>query len=156
MSVVPTPKHQVAVELLVAALRSYVENKAYYAALHLAGGAEEVLSVYARGMQLESGEPMVPAYDSFKDAVVALSGPRSEKEREAGHKAVADLLNRAKNSVKHKYGVGDELVSFDAKEDSAEVIDRAVTTYFQVQASLNLPDLPLVAEFDASRRERTG
>lgn len=156
MPVVSTPKHQVAIELLEAALRTYVEGKSYYAALHLAGGAEEVLSVYARSMHIQAGEPMVPAYDSFKNAVVALSGPTSEQERHAEHKAIADLMNRAMNSVKHKYGIDDEFVSFDAKEESAEVIDRAVTTYFQMQASLTLPHLPLIAEFDASRRKRTG
>ena len=112
-----------------------------------------MLSVYARSIKAEDGTPLVPAYDSIKNAAVALAGASVRRDLKAEHDAISMLMNAAKNSFKHKFGVKDEFVAFVAREEAAEVIDRAITTYLQVQATLRLPELPLIAEFDNMRRK---
>jgi hypothetical protein len=148
MPFAPVPKHEVACELLERAIELYLRGDSYYAALHLGGAAEEVLSVCAREVMFSSGVPMKPAFDQIKDGVVALSRPSSVSERKAVEKWAHDRLSEAKNSVKHKRGHKDITVGLDAKDESRDLIDRAISTYFQLWSLLNLPYLPLIREFD--------
>ena len=146
------PKSEVACELLDRAIELHLRGDSYYAALHLGGAAEELLSVSAREVQVAPGTFLKPAFDQMKRAIVALSKPSSEAERQEVEKWAHDRMNDAKNSIKHKRGARDNSVNFDAKEESYDMIDRAVTTYFQLFSILHLRHLPSIQEFDKRRR----
>ena len=147
-----TPKHEVACELLDRAIELFLRGDSYYSALHLGGAAEELLSVYARETHATSSSMLVPAFDQMKEAVVALCTPCTEYERTKADKWVHNRMMDAKNSVKHMRGVRDSYVEFDAPEEAYDVIDRAITTYFQLLSPLRLPHLPSIPKFDAKRR----
>jgi len=146
------PKTEVACELLDRAIELHLRGDSFFAALHLGGAAEEVLSVCVREIPAGAGTFMKPAFDQMKEAIVALSNPKSEHEAKEIEKWAHDRMSDAKNSVKHKRGSKDRTVSFDAKEESYEVIDRAITTYFQLWSLLRLPYLSSIQEFDKRRR----
>lgn len=65
-----TPKIQVAKELLDKALESYFDG-AYFAAIHLAGGAEEILGQYVTRI---SGSDN--AFKSLQNFAVCISEPQ--------------------------------------------------------------------------------
>ena len=146
------PKYQVACELLDRAIELHLRGDSYFAALHLGGAAEEVLAVCARETSAGGGAFMRPAFDQIKEFIVALSNPESEQEAKRLEKWAHDRMSDAKNSVKHKRGSKDGTVNFDPKEESYDVIDRAITTYFQLWSPLRLPYLPSIQEFDQRRR----
>jgi len=150
-----TSKTAVAVELLDRAIELYLREDSFFAALHLAGAAEEFLNVYARTAPELQGSPLVPAFDSFKEAVVLLSAPASKKESDETEKWVYDHMTYAKNSVKHMRGGKDTKVEFNAKEEAYDTIDRAITTYFQLMSVLRLPHLPSIGLFDKRRRSES-
>ena len=149
-------KSEVACELLDRAVELHLRGDSFFSALHLGGAAEEILAVCARELPTGAGTFMKPAFDQMKEAIVALSNPTSEEDAKRIEKWAHDRMSEAKNSVKHKRGAKDHTVGFDAKEESYNVIDRAITTYFQLWSPLSLPYLPSIQEFDQRRRsERT-
>ena len=152
MPSVSVPKSEVACELLDRAIELHLRGDSYYAALHLGGAAEELLSVSAREVQVAPGTFLKPASDQMKEAIVALSRPTSEAERQEVEKCAHDRMNDPKNSVKHKRGAKDQSVNFDAKEESYDMIDSAISTYFQLFSILRLRHLPSIQEFDQRRR----
>ena len=95
---------------------------------------------------------MKPAFDQMKEFIVALSSPTSEQEARRIEKWAYDRVNDAKNSVKHKRGRKDQTVYFDAQEEAYDIIDRAITTYFQLWSPLRLPYLSSIQEFDKQRQ----
>jgi hypothetical protein len=146
-------KHVVALELLERAIELYLRGDSYYSAIHLGGAAEELLSVYAREIKTSPTTTLIPAFDQMKEAVLKLSAPATRQEADEIEKWIHDRMSNAKNSVKHKRGPKDDSVDFDPKEEAYEIVDRAITTYFQLFSALNLRPLRSVEEFDASRRE---
>ena len=155
MTLASVPKHLVALELLDRSIELYLRGDSFYAALHLGGAAEELLAVYARAIPIASTMTLAPAFDQMKEAIVSFISPQSPAEKVAAEKWAHDRLNGAKNSVKHKRGPKDDSVDFDAKEEAYDVIDRAITTYFQLLSVLRLPHLPSVQVFDARRRSES-
>lgn len=155
MTFASIPKHDVALELLDRSIELYLRGDSFYAALHLAGAAEELLAVYARAIPIAPAVALSPAFDQMKEAIVSLISPQSPAERIDAEKWAHDRLSDAKNSVKHKRGPRDDSVNFDSKEEAYDVIDRAITTYFQLLSVLRLPHLPSVQAFDARRRSES-
>ena len=147
MQVTSFRKHQIALELLDRAIELYLRGDSYFSALHLGAASEELFMVYAREIQLPSGATMRPAFDEQKEAIVALQLPKSLDEKKGTEKRVHDLLNHAKNSVKHMRGSKDEKVSFDPCDEAFDVIDRAISTYLQLQSAFKLPPLQSISEF---------
>lgn len=152
MPSVTVSKSEVACELLERAIELHLRGDSYYAALHLGGAAEELLSVSAREVKVAPDTFLKPAFDQMKEAIVALSKPSSEAERQQVEKWAHDRMNDAKNVVKHKRGAKDTSVALDAKEESGDLIDRAITTYFQLFSILRLRHLPSIQDFDQRRR----
>jgi hypothetical protein len=146
------PKSEIACEFLDRAIELHLRGDSYYAALHLAGAAEELLSVSAREVQVAPDTSLKPSFDQMKEAMVTLSNPSSEAERQEVEKWVHNRMNDAKNSIKHKRGAKDNSVNFNAKEESYDMIDRAITTYFQLFSIHRLRHLPSIHKFDQSRR----
>jgi hypothetical protein len=152
MPAISVPKSEIACELLERAIELHLRGDSYYAALHLAGAAEELLSVSARKVQVAPNTSLKPAFDQMKEAIVMLSKPSSEAERQKVEKWAHDRMSDAKNSIKHKRGAKDNSVNFNAKEESYDMIDKAITTYFQLFSIHRLRHLPSIQEFDQSRR----
>jgi hypothetical protein len=153
MSDAKVQKFEVALELLERAIELYLRRDSYYSALHLGGAAEEVLAGYAREVKTSPTTTLAPAFDQFKAAVLKISGPSSPEDAAKTEKWVYDRMTEAKNSVKHKRGKRDRAVSFDPREEAYDVIDRAITTYFQLFSVLGLRPLQLIEKFDARRRQ---
>lgn len=147
------PKHTIAIQHLDRAIELYLRGDSYFSALHLGGAAEEILNVYAREVDLGASGAMKPAFDQFKDAVVKLSAPATPDELLATEKWIHDRMTQARNTVKHKMGKADLTVDINAKEEAYEEIDRAISTYFQLQSVLNLPYLASIQAFDERRRQ---
>ena len=152
MPSVSLPKSEVACQLLDRAIELHLRGDSYYAALHLGGAAEELLSVSAREVPVAPGIFLKPAFDQMKEAIVSLSKPTSEAEKREVDKWAHDRMSDAKNSVKHKRGPKDDSVNFDAKEESYDTIDRAISTYFQLFSILRLRYIPTIQKFDQKRR----
>ena len=112
-------KSEVACELLDRAIELFLRGDSYYAALHLGGASEEILTVYAREVPLSDGTFMEHTFDQMKRAIVALSHPTSEFEARRSEKWAHDRMSKAKNSVKHKRGSNDRVVDFDRVRESA-------------------------------------
>jgi hypothetical protein len=149
-----TPKYAIATELLNNALRLYFEQGSDYSALHLAGAAEEIFSVYVRALKDENGKSLVPVFDSSKEAVARLTERPPGTNIQQVERDIADLMNAAKNATKHKKGRGDNAADFDARAEAKEVLDRAVSTYYQLASSLRLPHAtPLLVKFNEEQRQ---
>ena len=145
-----TPKYEVAVELLDWALQAFLSGTGHYAALHLAGAAEEVLAVYLRAPE----HKLTPAAESFASLFLHLSSPASQQEAAQLTKWVVDRMNEPRNSVKHKQGHSDHAVTFDAEEEADDAIDRAISNYTQLLGKLPLRHLPSIGTFDQARRAK--
>jgi hypothetical protein len=152
MPVTVVEKHGVALELLERAIELFLRGDSYYAALHLGAAAEEVLNAYAREIKTSPAPTMVPAFDQMKVAFLRLSRPSTRKEVGELEKWIHDRMSEAKNTVKHKRGRKDSSVDFDPKDEAYDVIDRAITTYFQLFTVLHLRPLQSIEDFDARRR----
>ncbi|WP_175660592.1 hypothetical protein [Burkholderia ambifaria] len=141
-----TSKLEVATELLTEALRIYLEGKAYFASLHLAGAAEEI---FGRFVQDEGG---VPAFHNMRDAALLFEKLCLEDDGEpapssGAAKAMADVINNAKNATKH--GIAD--VDFDAKEEAQDLLDRAIDNYSSLQFRFKLPEIDQLHDYHNAR-----
>ena len=148
-STAAVPKFTAALELLDRAIELYLRRDSFYSALNLAGAAEEVLAVYARELPADPASGVGSASDQLKELFVTMA---THEEREAAEKWFHDRTYNAKNSVKHKRGKRDNSVDFDPKEEAGELLDLAVSTYFQLFSRTNIPYLPSVEAFDRERR----
>ena len=148
-STAATPKVTAALELLDRAIELYLRRDSYYSALNLAGAAEEVLAVYVRELPADSSTTVGSASDQLKQLFVVIS---NQDEREASEKWFHDRTYDAKNSVKHKRGKRDNFVDFDPKSEAGDLIDLAVSTYFQLFSRTDIPYLPSVEAFDRERK----
>ena len=92
----------------------------YVSAITLAGAAEEILGKRLRQLGSE------PSFDNLKRAIIALSRKLGEDDPRIDQ-LVADLLNQTKNELKHY--AGDAELEFDLREDSIELLERAITNY---------------------------
>jgi len=124
----------------------YYEGDSYFAALHLAGAAEEVLAVYVRTNGGTS------SFDAFKQGAMRLSKYFSGEEPSS--RDIANLMNRAKNSTKHKYGKGDHDVDFHAQSEAETLLDMAVADYYQLMSVFDLPETDFLRKFNDDFRPR--
>ena len=152
MPVTSAAKLLVAVQLLERAVELHLRGDSFYASIHLSAAAEEVLNVYAREVTLHDGSQMKPSFDEAKDAMVTTLNPQSDLQRQAAEKWAYDRLTRAKNIVKHMRGLKDALVDMDPETESDDYLDRAISTYFQIQPIAKLPLIYLIQAFDRARQ----
>lgn len=144
-------KFLVAEEMLDWALKAYHSGSGYFAALHLAGAAEEVFAVYLRSPE----NNLTPASDSFTELVLHISEPKNKKEAKQIKKWTIDRMNDPRNAVKHKYGRSDEVVTFDAEAEAVDTIRRAISNYDQLRAIHPLNALQAsILEFAVTAREK--
>ncbi|KGE50625.1 hypothetical protein GW15_0219385 [Xanthomonas axonopodis pv. vasculorum] len=129
-------------ELLSRGIELYLRGDSYYSALHLAGAAEEVLAVYVRELPVDEAHGRGSASDQLKQAFLALSESGTPHCEESLGKWFHDQTYAAKNSVKHRRGRSDRLVDFDPKLEAAELLELAVSTYFQLFSRTQVPTCP--------------
>ena len=139
-------KITVAVELLEQALRLFYEES-YFAALHLAGAAEELLGAHLRALGAQS------SFDNYRTAGVELANA-IDSEASITRRDMEGLLNDAKNRTKHMNSAEDGLIQFDPADEARGLLDRAVTDYYHLMRYLPLVELPLVAHFNREILER--
>ena len=134
----PVDKLDIACELLDRSLRLYYAGDSYFACLHLAGAAEEILGVYVEKHGRDS------SFANFRSAAVRLSGFLADDGAPSTPKDIGDLMNHAKNNTKHGHGV----VNFDAKKEAKELLDRAATNYYFLMNHYPVPETELIRRFN--------
>ena len=140
-----TPKMQVAKELLDRALETYFDG-AYFAAIHLAGGAEEILGTYVTRITGTDN-----AFKSLQNAAVRFSA-RLDKDGEAStNKAIRELMTYARNRTKHIDPVGDDDIKFDPALQAKDLLDRAVTDYYHLMNYLPFEESAVLRRFNELR-----
>ena len=107
-----TKKLTIAAALLDRALGRYYEGNSNFAALHLAGGADGLLGKHLNASGRES------SFESLRNAAVLLSKYVSEDRTDSAPKAIAAVMNHAKNATKHMDGQSNGEVHFDARSEA--------------------------------------
>jgi len=141
----PTQKLSAAIELLERSLSMYFEGNSYFAALHLAGGAEEVLGAYVERQGHESSFKSLQA-GAVKISQILPDGTGSSP------KDIGDIMNYAKNRTKHINKEGDDDVHFDPKVEALDLLNRAVSNYYMLMRYYNLPETELIGRFNTELR----
>ncbi|MCK1788785.1 hypothetical protein [Pseudomonas violetae] len=143
----PTQKIDVACELFHTALSHYFkEPPEYFATICLAGAAEELLG---RHLEAKGGES---SFTSLQSGAVRISRFLNEHGEPAQAKAIAFLMNNAKNSSKHMDGDADSVVDFDPKTEAEDLLSRAVTNYYALMAHYELQETDLLIQFTEGRK----
>ncbi|WP_371322398.1 hypothetical protein VX159_08175 [Dechloromonas sp. ZY10] len=130
-----TQKVNVACELLECALRLYYEEGSDFAALHLAGAAEELL-----GMQVEriGGKS---EFSALKDGALRISPAIRDayfngKGNTPTKKTMAKAINHAKNATKHMDPSDVDYVAFNARAEARKILERAVHNFQEVYSEM--------------------
>jgi hypothetical protein len=134
---------QVASELLDRALRLYYEGDSYFASLHLAGGAEEILGMYLTRSGAEN------AFKSLQMAAVSFSGLDDGGPCKPGE--IGRIMVHARNRTKHLNEEGDDEINFDPKIEAKDMLDRAVSDYYHLMNYVPLVETELLRRFNADR-----
>lgn len=138
-------KLDVARELLDEALHLYTEEKAYFASLHLAGAAEEILGQYVE----EQGQ--VSSFVKNKNAAIQISNILRQDGTRANDTKMGNLINAAKNTTKHKQGKKDHMVKFDARSEAYDILDRALDNYYTLMDYFDLTETEAMRKFNKNR-----
>jgi hypothetical protein len=140
----PTPKIEIASQLLDSALRHFFsEPPEYFAAICLAGAAEEILGKHVESKGGES------SFNSMKNGAVLIS--QFLEGEPTTEKAIHNLMNKAKNSTKHMNGSADSTIDFEPKAEAKDLLDRAVTNYYQLMGHYELKETDLLTRFNDER-----
>ncbi len=142
-----TPKMLVAAELLERGLQAYFDQ-AYFAAIHLAGAAEEILGTYVTRITGTEN-----AFKSLQNAAVSLSRLLNKDYEASTPKAIRELMTYARNRTKHIDLAGDDDIHFDPKMQAKDLLDRAVTDYYHLMNYLPLPETETLRRFNELRGE---
>ncbi|MFJ2491412.1 hypothetical protein ACIOV9_07685 [Pseudomonas iridis] len=140
----PTPKLLVAVQLLDRALSMYYQEDSYFAALHLAGAAEEIMGVYVERKGHES------SFNSLHAVAVKFTELLND-DAGAKPKDIINLMNYARNRTKHIDREGDDNVYFDPKSEAFDILDRAITNFYTLMQYFDLRETENLCRFNAER-----
>jgi iron-sulfur cluster repair protein YtfE (RIC family) len=138
MSIVKLTAEDIAEQQLITALRLW-QNKEYVSAITLAGAAEEILGKRLRKLGKE------PSFDNLRDAIVRIAKIHGDEDPKT-EKLVAELLNITRNELKHY--AGDEALEFDLREDSVELLERAITNYMLLTGIIHEEMIQFWSEID--------
>ena len=109
---------------LLQALRLYEEGEDYYSVITLSGAAEEIFGNLSRKMGLRC------ALDRLKATLPKLS--ERFLQQELGTREAVESVNRAKNWLKH----GEDPLSFDAKFEAEDMLERAIQNCLRIVSSI--------------------
>lgn len=134
-------KVAVACELLEESLRLYYQGEAYFAALHLAGTADELFAAYLKGHGQTSSFA-----DWCTDGVRAIN--HLQPADPIASKDMALMLNNAKNRTKHMDSMSDSQITFDPRVEAHELLDRAVEDFYRLSSLIPLVETDLIKRFN--------
>jgi SpoVK/Ycf46/Vps4 family AAA+-type ATPase len=126
MGIVSLTAEEIAKQQLLASIRLWHEAD-YLSALTLAGAAEEIMGKRLRALGKE------PSFDQWKNLIVSLGKSEAETEPKIDE-MIGKLLNKTRNLLKHY--AGDEAVEIDIREDSTEMVERAIANYHQLTGTV--------------------
>lgn len=124
-STAPRDQFKAVCELLDSALRLYFEGEADFAALHLSGAAEELLGNLLRARDC------TPVLDNLQDVMMKAWTLLSTDDlllmdgATMSPKAIAEVMNRARNHVKHST----QAATYDARSEARDMLERALLNY---------------------------
>jgi hypothetical protein len=140
-----TAKQRVALELLDRGLQMYF-MKSYFAAIHLAGAAEELFGQYL--LIWKEGKP---AADDFHDSVAQLLGYQVSEIPQDLSRDLYRRIFHSRNRTKHLNAEGDHEISFDAAHEAEIVLGRALSNFYAVASILGLGPTRRMIRFDRER-----
>lgn len=138
-------KIQVATQLLDRALQMYFDQ-AFFAAVHLAGAAEELFGTYL--LLWMAGKP---AADSFHDDAAQLLGYEPDEVPKAISSQLYKLIFHSRNRTKHLSPVDDHEITFDPLLEAETVLNRALSNFYAVAEVLGLTPTRRMYRFDKER-----
>lgn len=142
-----TPKMHAATELLECGLQMFFEGR-YFAALNLAGAADDVFGGYVIRGGTES------AYESLKAGALRIGGylAKDPEHRMEGlpatEQGIARVMNYARNRTKHLNSEGDDEILFNPKGEAKDLLRRALTNYYDLLSRLPLEESELMRRFN--------
>ncbi len=103
---------------MTAAIVEYIDHRRYYAAINLAGVAEEL---YGKLLRVSGGKTM-------KDEVVdaTLDAANAEKEGFLNRKDIKRAANYYKNAIKHMNSENDRFIRLDSETEARYAIAEAM------------------------------
>jgi hypothetical protein len=136
-------KLEVACQQLETALRLFFEADEYFSVITLAGAAEEILGAY---LKIKGGTTSLESLVQGAARISkALTGTASEP------KSLRKVVNQVKNSSKHMDGVADTTFTSYPKKDATDILNRAIDNYYELMSHENIPETPLVRQFNRYR-----
>lgn len=132
----------IALEHLEEALRMYLDEKSYFAAITLAGAAEETLGKLAKHQGKEN------SIESLKRAACQIHERLFGETIEPA--AIADRANYARNRLKHVNPGVEPLVTINAEEEARDMLNRAIDNYWLVMEQLS----PAMERFQRDAKKR--
>ena len=137
-----TSKLEIACELLNDALELYYSKESFFSAIQLAGAAEELLGRHLELIGQKSAfKSEVTDFVDLLNAVAPPSGTWHKKE-------MVNFVNNAKNHTKHMDPGSETTVDFDSHLEAREILERAVSDYYQLIAFSTLTETPLIRRFN--------
>jgi hypothetical protein len=121
-----TSKLEIAFELLNEALAIYYRGDSYFACLHVAGGAEELLGKYLTFLESENSLQSLHAG--------ALRMYQHENGLEIIKSEMFGVINYSKNSIKHMDNLADRLFTKDIKAQAEDRLEMAVSNFYNLMA----------------------
>ncbi len=118
----------------------YYESGHYFSSIQCAGAAEKILGRY---VEVYGGES---AFDSLNKGTRRIS--RALNGKESSKKAIAYIMNYAKNATKHMDGAHDTTISVEPKEAAGDLIDRAVENYYYLMQHVALDESENIRRFN--------
>lgn len=140
-------KLKISTELLQQALSMYFEQKAFFAAIHLAGAADDLLGAYITRRGGES------SFNSLVTAALKIS-KNINGDEESSPKSMRYLINRVKNETKHLDDNKSDVLTCDPESEAKDLLDRAVSNYYLLMRDHQLPEFPLLSKYNEERASR--
>jgi hypothetical protein len=129
MAIEPHDRRVMAHQQLETALALYFEKRDYYSAITLAGAADEIFG------QLLKAEGKEPRLESIKKSVAAIFERLQGRPLDPAR--VAERANHARNALKHWNQGQPLIVKFDALEEAKDMLERAISNYWALEADLS-------------------
>lgn len=128
MAVATYEKRAIALAQLETALRLFEGQSDYFSVVTLAGATDEI---FGRLLEEIGKEPFVKALaKGAAELYMLMVGT------DVGARAFVDRANRARNDFKHHSPGQSQSVSLDPREEAIDMLDRAVTDYWRLEATM--------------------
>lgn len=126
-------KQDIAIEYLNLALVEYVKGTNMFAALNLAGAAEEMLGEIVR----------LNGAKSAHDKMIATLGSWYQVAKKAMPKKreISNFILSAKNGAKHLDGENDLTIELDLEKEVKEIIRKALENYNQIPGLVSTKEM---------------